>query len=314
MDGNVVLLLLVVAIVVFLLYTRNRPPKTPAAVELTRLLGIVPCMSGAQFEVFVAKIMRGLGYRATVLGGSGDQGVDVIATAGKERLAIQCKNYAKPVGNKPVQEVYAGARHHRCTAALVVAPEGFTKGAVELARSVGVSLRDAQDLREWIRQLDAKGRAKNAREDNKKEVTLASKRSGTVDLDARSTRNTEGRMTERNMEKHTLTVGSARLGETVRFTAEVLGTTHVESEGDGLDLTFYQLPDHTYRVLMETEDATMLEPSNMSEALPIGEPAEYGSYTLEEINAHDLYGPALEALMKVRTEGESRKNTVRDLD
>ena len=314
MDGNVVLLLLVVAIVVFLLYTRNRPPKTPAAVELTRRLGTVRYMSGAQFEVFVAKIMRGLGYRATVLGSSGDHGVDVIATAGKERLAIQCKNYAKPVGNKPVQEVYAGARHHRCTAAWVVAPEGFTKGAVELARSVGVSLSDAQALREWIRKIDAKERAKNAREDNKKEVTLASKRSGTVDLDARSTRNTEGRMTERNMEKHTLTVGSARLGETVRFTAEVLGTTHVESEGGGLDLTFYQLPDHTYRVLMESEGTNMLLPSNMSEALPSGKPAEYGSYTLEEIHAHDLYGPALEALMKVRTEGESRKNTVRDLD
>jgi restriction system protein len=314
LDGNVVLLLLVVAIVVFLLYTRNRPPKTPAAVELTRRLGTVRYMSGAQFEGFVAEIMRGLGYRATVLGGSGDQGVDVIATAGKERLAIQCKNYAKPVGNKPVQEVYAGARHHRCTAAWVVAPEGFTKGAVELARSVGVSLRDAQALRGWIRQIDAKERAKNAREDNKKEVTLASERSGTVDLDARSTRNTEGRMTESNMEKHTLTVGSARLGETVRFTAEVLGTTHVESEGGGLDLTFYQLPDHTYRVLMESEGTNMLLPSNMSEALPIGEPAEYGSYTLEEIHAHDLYGPALEALMKVRAEGETRKNTVRDLD
>jgi restriction system protein len=314
LDGNVVLLLLIVAIVVFLLYTRNRPPKTPAAVELTRRLGTVRYMSGAQFEGFVAEIMRGLGYRATVLGGSGDQGVDVIATAGKERLAIQCKNYAKPVGNKPVQEVYAGARHHRCTAAWVVAPEGFTKGAVELARSVGVSLRDAQALRGWIRKIDAKERAKNVREDNKKEVTLASERSGTVDLDARSTRNTEGRMTESNMEKHTLTVGSARMGETVRFTAEVLGTTHVESEGGGLDLTFYQLPDHTYRVLMETEEASMLLPSNMSEVHHRGEPAEYGSYTLEEIHAHDLYGPALEALMKVRAEGETRKNTVRDLD
>jgi hypothetical protein len=277
---------------------------------------MVRYMSGPQFEGFVAEIMRGLGYRATVLGGSGDQGVDVIATAGKERIAIQCKNYAKPVGNKPVQEVYAGARHHRCTAAWVVAPEGFTKGAVDLARSVGVSLHDAQALRGWIRQIDAKERAKNAREDNKKEVTLASERSGTVDLDARSTRNTEGRMTESNMEKHTLTVGSARMGETVRFTAEVLGTTHVESEGGGLDLTFYQLPDHTYRVLMtmESEGTSMLEPSNMSETLPIGEPAEYGSYTLEEIHAHDLYGPALEALMKARAEGETRKNTVRDLD
>jgi restriction system protein len=62
---------------------------------------MVRYMSGPQFEGFVAEIMRGLGYRATVLGGSGDQGVDVIATAGKERIAIQCKNYAKPVGNKP---------------------------------------------------------------------------------------------------------------------------------------------------------------------------------------------------------------------
>jgi capsule polysaccharide export protein KpsE/RkpR len=65
---------------------------------------------------------------------------------------------------------------------------------------------------------------------------------------------------------------------------------------------------------MESEGTSMLEPSNMSETLPIGEPAEYGSYTLEEIHAHDLYGPALEALMKARAEGETRKNTVRDLD
>src|SRR5215217_3958522 len=324
MEGNPLVLLAVLAIlavVVRVLFRQNKQhlgsSQSPTSVELTRRLEEVRYMSGAQFEGFVAEILRGLGYRVTLLGGSGDQGVDVIATRDSEKLAIQCKNYAKPVGNKPVQEVYAGARHHRCTAALVVAPEGFTKGAVELARSVGVSLRDAQDLRGWIRQidakgrannargdnkkevalastkgavelarsvgvslrdaqdlrewirqldlqgwirqLDAKGRAKNAREDNKKEVTLASERSGTVDLDARSTRNTEGRMTESNMEKHTLTVGSARMGETVRFTAEVLGTTHVNGGAGGdLDVTFYQLPDHTYRVLMETEDASML--------------------------------------------------------
>jgi HJR/Mrr/RecB family endonuclease len=180
LDGNIVILLIVIALVVFVIYTRDRPPKTLAAVELTRRLGTVRYMSGAEFEGFVAEIMRGLGYRATVLGGSGDQGVDVIATAGKERLAIQCKNYAKPVGNKPVQEVYAGARYHRCTAAWVVAPEGFTKGAVELARSVGVSLRDTQALRGLIRQIDARESTTNASDGNKGEGTLASKRPDTV--------------------------------------------------------------------------------------------------------------------------------------
>jgi capsule polysaccharide export protein KpsE/RkpR len=65
---------------------------------------------------------------------------------------------------------------------------------------------------------------------------------------------------------------------------------------------------------LESEGISVLEPSNLSDALPSGETAEYGSYTLEEIHAHDLYGPALEALMKARAEGETRKNTVRDLD
>jgi hypothetical protein len=97
---------------------------------------------------------------------------------------------------RSVQEVYAGARHHRCTAAWVVAPEGFTKGAVELARSVGVSLCDAQSLRGWIRKIDAKERATNAREDNKREGTLASKRPRTVDVDAQSTRISGGHITQ----------------------------------------------------------------------------------------------------------------------
>jgi restriction system protein len=312
LDWNIILLLIVVAIVVVLLYTRDKPLKTPVAVELTRQLGTVRYMSGAQFEGFVAEIMRGLGYRATVLGGSGDQGVDVIATAGKERIAIQCKNYAKPVGNKPVQEVYAGAQHHRCTAAWVVAPAGFTKGAVELARSVGVSLRDAQALRGWIRQIDAKERATNAREG-----TLASKRPRTVDLVARSTRNKEDTAMESGMEKHTIYVGKDTFGETVSFTAKLLGTVHVnggkEAEG-GMDWTYYRLPDHTYRLLMDSGDygVTMLKPSNMIEAWERGEPVEYGRWTLEELQAEGEIGRVFRELMK--NHPESRKRVVRDLD
>lgn len=81
---------------------------------------------------------------------SGDQGVDVILQATDGRIAVQCKNYRKAVGNKPVQEVYAGARHHRCQHAWVVAPSGYTKGAYELARSVGVLLFDANSMDRWI--------------------------------------------------------------------------------------------------------------------------------------------------------------------
>jgi restriction system protein len=66
-------------------------------------------MSGAQFEIFVADLFRAMGWRATVMGRSGDQGVDVIVDHGGERVAVQCKNNKRRVGNKPVREVYADA-------------------------------------------------------------------------------------------------------------------------------------------------------------------------------------------------------------
>jgi restriction system protein len=114
----------------------------------------VDLMSGVQFEHFVANLFQEMGHRATVLGGSGDQGVDVIFDYFGERVAVQCKNYKRAVGNKPVQEVYAGARYHRCAQAWVVAPAGYTKGAHDLAKSTGVLLFDANGIRQWIKKVD----------------------------------------------------------------------------------------------------------------------------------------------------------------
>ena len=86
--------------------------------------------------------------------GAGDQGVDIVVNPRGKRVAVQCKNYSKPVGNGPVQEVYAGARHHRCVEAWVVAPAGYTRGALDLAKSTGVSLYDANTIRQWIKKVD----------------------------------------------------------------------------------------------------------------------------------------------------------------
>ena len=129
-------------------------PTTPTARELFLRFEAVRSMSGAQFEVFTADLFRALGHQAVVLGGAGDQGVDVIVNRRGERVALQCKNHKRAVGNRPVQEVFAGARHHRCVEACVVAPGGYTRGAIALARSRGVSLFDADSVRQWIRQVD----------------------------------------------------------------------------------------------------------------------------------------------------------------
>src|SRR5215211_69111 len=134
--------------------THDNGPKTPRANELAWRFETVRAMSGSQFELYVAGLLRAMGHNTRVLGGSGDQGVDLIVDYFGERVAVQCKNYAKPVGNKPVQEVFAGAKHHRCQQAWVVAPAGFTNGASELARSVGVQLFAAGSIRAWLGEVD----------------------------------------------------------------------------------------------------------------------------------------------------------------
>jgi hypothetical protein len=130
-------------------------PTTPTAVELSVRFEEVRSMSGARFEVFVADLFRAMGHRVLMSGGVGDQGVDIILDPESGRIAVQCKNHVRPVGNKPVQEVYAGARHHRCSEAWVVAPAGYTRGALELAESTHVSLHDAGSIQRWIRKVDA---------------------------------------------------------------------------------------------------------------------------------------------------------------
>ena len=153
-TAGVVATLLLVIVGVLWLWRRSRSPRTVTGQQLAARFGRVSSMSGSQFEVFAADLLRAMGYGATVLGGSGDQGVDIIATGDSDRIAIQCKNYRKAVGNKPVQEVYAGARHHGCSKAWVVAPAGFTRGAFDLAKSVGVTLFDSSSINTWIAAVD----------------------------------------------------------------------------------------------------------------------------------------------------------------
>ncbi len=64
--------------------------------------------SGSEYEEHCAEILRTAGWETRSTPKSGDQGVDIIAERDGIRIAIQCKNYKQPVGNKAVQEVLAG--------------------------------------------------------------------------------------------------------------------------------------------------------------------------------------------------------------
>ncbi len=110
-------------------------------------------MSGQEFEQFMADLFRTAGYKVDVVGGTGDQGVDLLIKKGRKLIAVQCKKYGRPVGNAAVSAVYVGATHYGAKQAWVVAPKGFTKGAVELAKSTGVRLMGRKGIDGLLRDV-----------------------------------------------------------------------------------------------------------------------------------------------------------------
>ena len=116
-------------------------------------LATIDLMSGEQFEHFVTYLFNNLGYQATNTKLSGDQGIDVIATKGKTKIAIQVKCYSKPVGNHAIMEAVAGAKYYNADKIMVVTNSTFTRSARELAKSNNVILWDRSILKEKLEEI-----------------------------------------------------------------------------------------------------------------------------------------------------------------
>jgi restriction system protein len=102
--------------------------------------------NGYDFEHWVAEALEQFGWDARATQGSGDQGVDVIASREGLSLGIQCKLYSAAVGNKAVQEAFAGAKHMGLDKAAVLTNAAFTQSAKDLAASTGVLLLSPYDI------------------------------------------------------------------------------------------------------------------------------------------------------------------------
>jgi restriction system protein len=104
---------------------RKVPEKTVALWTMGNSSGIA---SGEDFEVFVSEQLEDSGWRVRHTGGSGDQGADLVAEKDGVCVAVQCKLYAQPVGNKAVQEALAAQRYYATDHAAVISNAAFTQG------------------------------------------------------------------------------------------------------------------------------------------------------------------------------------------
>lgn len=107
-----------------------------------------------EYERVIAEEFISLGYEAYATTGSGDQGADVIATVGGNKVVVQAKLYSQPVGNKAVQEVAAARGYYDAHYACVITNNTYTKSARELASSLDVLLLHHDDIREVFSGLN----------------------------------------------------------------------------------------------------------------------------------------------------------------
>lgn len=109
-------------------------------------------MSGRDFEYWCAYLLQRNGFTSVeVTQESNDQGVDIVAEKDQVHYAIQCKCVSNDLGNKPVQEVYAGKEIYGCQVGVVMTNRYFTSGAQKLAEKTRVLLWDRDSITNLLR-------------------------------------------------------------------------------------------------------------------------------------------------------------------
>jgi HJR/Mrr/RecB family endonuclease len=142
--GLIVLLGFCGALITF--WLRNRYRRLRAI-----RLADVDYMDGLDFEKYVCRLMERQGYSDVHnVRGSGDFGVDVMATRNGVRYAVQVKRYKGNVSRRAISDAVTGRIHFNCDAAMVVTNSYFTAGAKALARSTQCELVDRDQLADWI--------------------------------------------------------------------------------------------------------------------------------------------------------------------
>ncbi len=108
-------------------------------------LSYIRTLDGYQFEAYVEKQLKNLGFKASKTSSSYDFGVDLFL---EDKYAVQLKNYTSSVGISAVQEIYAGA-HYFGKIPVVIATNYYTKSAIALASKLNIELIDLDDIKNW---------------------------------------------------------------------------------------------------------------------------------------------------------------------
>jgi len=114
-----------------------------AEAQQDNLRKTVSRLEARQFEYEVARLLQLMGFRVQVTKTTGDDGVDVFAQAGDERVVVQCKRWERRHVDRAVIDELAGtALRHGATRAILATTSNFSAEAQNAAGMHGIELWD----------------------------------------------------------------------------------------------------------------------------------------------------------------------------
>lgn len=100
-------------------------------------------MNPKQFEELVCEHFRQKGYEANTTLYSNDYGVDVFATKGKDKIAVQVKMYgsgSRKINRQMVMELHGAKDYFNCTKAVIATDGVLLPDALEVAQKLKIDI------------------------------------------------------------------------------------------------------------------------------------------------------------------------------
>jgi len=109
-----------------------------------------------EFEKYIGELFSKLGYKTQVVGGSYDEGIDVIAEKDGIKHYIQCKHYRNPVGVEKIRDFYGAiTAKYSNEKAFFITTGYFTEEAERFVLDKNIELIDRPKLIRLIRQAES---------------------------------------------------------------------------------------------------------------------------------------------------------------
>jgi len=107
-------------------------------------------LSGRQFEIELASLLKKHGHTVKVVGGAGDKGIDIILDS---NTAVQCKAYKSKVGPAAIRDLIGSMQNANYEQGILASVNGFSKGVYEYNKKNNIELLDASHYIQMQKEL-----------------------------------------------------------------------------------------------------------------------------------------------------------------